>query len=1424
MPELSNSLADYDFYRNDRVKAAVEALSKKPEPTIMEGMKAAFRTEMTIKSMIDSSPVPLGDEEALTRDEFKELTKDVPDEYHHVFTRGINKAHRQQIKSEIQQELKDNEMLDGLGWKGFGLRLGASIIDPPQLVASSLTGGFGAAGKVGKLSKFVQGGLVAGVSNAAIESYLNRQQYTRDADDIAIAGLMGFGIGGLAGTFSKAEERALRAAAHKGADDLYLRGVERTGAEHGVSLTEAGQAFMGGSLSKREVQQRVNGLMNDVFGREVERAPIGLRLIVADMVKDGTNESLFQARQLVKEQAMSMAEKSDAGRSNLLGQLTGLLNNKVDDAAHSARGNSLLSKEEIRQQRIQRKLQESKARAATVEEAQLNALNRRMQEVRNLKKETDIQSAFSKLKESGAVKNADDLISKAMGEAGGGLNQMQRAMLERLIKNGDQESAIRMARKFASDILHETTHTARKAAKAADEAKAWKAMGKFRARDLAKGKADAQETLNKLEGKKGNLPEDVQPKPKEEAVPDAPKADEPVVEEKLDAPDRGLSVGSIVRAIDKEGEEFTGAIVKVGKRIVVEDIRTGAKKALDNEDILDVHYTKAEREMMKPEKVDLSDIDAEDFGFGEGSVGAAQVKGTTIDTSDMMYLKIPGTNIRLPLRFDLFAITQRSEIPAIKKIGRMLFADGVGGSDMGNTAAELAEMEYKAFKGRWESVNYKSYQEWLLDNPHPASKRFNNEAWLKYNEQVAAATRGLAGEYHPSVKAAAAHARVLMDEMLEAARKHGVQGAEDIKEIQNYLTRRFHHDNIAVTLRDLAEKFGGDHAKAIGAVERLIAGAIRSVRDIEPEKAQAIASAYFKTVRSLRFNPLMNRTALGNKELALLRAQLKEIKVKPEDIEDVLEMVTGKPKELGDGGNMPRFKHRTTLDENYSMTIEGVTLKMTDLFDNNMDSLMNLYTKQMTGAIGMAKMGIKSHADFDDMLKAAKDYAADHVGLIDADRANKHLKYLEDGYKQIMGIPTDETMGTGFARSMKVLRDFNFFRMMGQAGFAQVAEIGNIMGQVGFRTFVQHTPALGELIEMAKGGKLDDQLGRDIHLLWGVGSEMLTHPSMKELDNLTHSHALSRMENIAEQAKWLTGRVSGMASINNIMRQMSYRMIVQKMLDQATGGVEKLTNAQLKRLATAGLGDDMIDSVFESLKKYGKKDELGKVTQIDHDAWIKADPDSFERFRLSVFREARRSVQEHAVGETHPWMHTMLGQIVFQFRSFMLVSHSKQFLHGLAHADSQTVAMWGYSMLFAGMAYTAQNAINHAGDEEQLNKKLSPEAIGKAAFSRAGFSSLAPMGIDTVTHFTSYEPFFSGSRSTGLESAVTNPTFDLGRRWQNTLSNLGRSVFDAEYMATQQDIKDGLGGFVPNYLLVRNFINAAANEFPKKNPLRQPVE
>src|SRR5690606_33011088 len=94
------------------------------------------------------------------------------------------------------------------------------------------------------------------------------------------------------------------------------------------------------------------------------------------------------------------------------------------------------------------------------------------------------------------------------------------------------------------------------------------------------------------------------------------------------------------------------------------------------------------------------------------------------------------------------------------------------------------------------------------------------------------------------------------------------------------------------------------------------------------------------------------------------------------------------------------------------------------------------------------------------------------------------------------------------------------------------------------------------------------------------------------------------------------------------------------------------------------------------------------------------DVEAREAFLSAMHRWGARMVQRSLVGEMPAWMHRPMGQLLGQFRSFVMVAYGKQFLQGVNMADFQTWLTFSWSMSFAGISYYAQTALNNLGRED----------------------------------------------------------------------------------------------------------------------------
>lgn len=805
--------------------------------------------------------------------------------------------------------------------------------------------------------------------------------------------------------------------------------------------------------------------------------------------------------------------------------------------------------------------------------------------------------------------------------------------------------------------------------------------------------------------------------------------------------------------------------------------------------------------------------DKQDTSFGPGSVGAAQIAGTTFDEAgESAFVKVGKWNI--PLRYDYYAKLAGSANVHIRNFAAKFLADGVGskhGDENLMNVTEFAALDRQASRGEFYLAYHGAFDEWAKEHKFNLFRRVQNEQ--HFAEEVTAAIRGDPNVSVQAQKAAQATRKVLAD-YARKLKEAGVDGAEQLEADPNYILRRHNHDAIRQMDRDYGRETIND----------MVARAFRAARpDLEPEKAAKYADGYMTVVRGLQYRTDIHKPRVTDGDRAAIRTQLKRSGLEEDEINDVMEALWMRDEMKKAEGDQPRLKFRAKLDENFGMTVDGKTIRIKDMFVNDARFLMDVYTKQASGMLGLAKMGFRSDADIEALFKQASE-EAQKIGQ-HGEQFQKELAHMRDIVDHVRGRPmSNEVHGTA-ERWARVLRDVNFFRMMGQAGFAQVAEIGNLMGLAGLRAMRAQMPSLGEVFKLAKLGKIDDQLGRDLVNLGGFGTEIVSHHSgIRELSELAYAPGLTKTEQYARMAAHATANFSGMRSVNNVLKSLASRAFVQRMADIAHGST-KLTDNLKRMLATDGLSEAQLDKVLEHVKKYSTVEgKTQRVTGIAWEEWARQSPKTYDLYRMAIFRQVNRAIQEQTIGETAPWMHSTLGKVLTQFRSFSLAAYNKQFLYGMAHggvANPDIAIAWFASMMFGGMAYSAQTAMNYAHNDERREELLSPEKIAAAAFQRAGFSSILPGVYDSVAGTLWDGQLFSHGRTTGLAAGIAGiPTVDLGTKVLTTLSTASQALTTSDHMTTQKDMRNMLG-LISNTWFIRNAVDAAASDMPKSNYLRQ---
>lgn len=251
-----------------------------------------------------------------------------------------------------------------------------------------------------------------------------------------------------------------------------------------------------------------------------------------------------------------------------------------------------------------------------------------------------------------------------------------------------------------------------------------------------------------------------------------------------------------------------------------------------------------------------------------------------------------------------------------------------------------------------------------------------------------------------------------------------------------------------------------------------------------------------------------------------------------------------------------------------------------------------------------------------------------------------------------------------------------------------------------------------------------------------------------------------------------------------------------------------------------GISDELHPRIQEQMRRHVDQTTglLGrKVARINIDSWD--DIDAKNAFINGVDRWSKRAIQENDPGNMPAFMTKEMGKTVMQFRSFMLASYSKQLLSGIHHRDWETFSAFATSMFLGALFYAGQTVVNAQGrgdKEEYLEKRLSPESLAKAAFQRAGFSSLLPLGVDTIAGVSGFGPVFD-FRSTDLASgAWGNPTWDLIQGVQRGVQGVVAPITKDDYEFSQQDYRAITSTLLfQNAFVIRNALAGLGAELPK---------
>lgn len=776
---------------------------------------------------------------------------------------------------------------------------------------------------------------------------------------------------------------------------------------------------------------------------------------------------------------------------------------------------------------------------------------------------------------------------------------------------------------------------------------------------------------------------------------------------------------------------------------------------------------------------------------GESSVGAAQASprmAVRSDTYDWL-----GNEDAVPrsfaswARIDNAGIFGRSDNVAERLLGSHLVEDaaGIRGHVTPIAASEVQKATQLRFETRFFREIGSAFDQWAKDLNLNWAERQSREGEFRQSIADAVRNEDPSVTFHPAVGKAASTWRSLMSDYHDLLVNPGALDgttrrpvlSPDVPKNDNYFPRLVNR-----------EKFQ-DHVTRLGdrQMGRFIAEAIVGKNpDIADELAQRIGRGWYKRLRDVQAGQELNggRALFGEDIDGLRHALAEATDLSNDEIGTLLSRFQSQP---GEGG-VSRTKHRTLMDENFRGVMKdqngaSVEVRLADLFENDALKVFTSYNRQMSGQLAMARLrienpkwklnpdsapqylvdGVTKRSEWDTLVKqVAAVWDEIDPSTAGVAKRDKSLARLNHVYDAITG--TGE-VGNPYLR---MVRDFNFIRVMNQVGFAQIGDFGQLVGQAGFRATMEGVPAIRALVRDARTGNLNNYVAQEMEYITSGGTDWMRGRFGNRYNEWgesvlgdTGSSMLDKTDAILNKGKRATSALSFMAPVNTLLQRMAGQASMARFINDASGK----SSANLNRLRAMGLSEDMVKSIHGELRekvKYIDGDmTVRKVKDFDWQAW---NPEARNAFHDALWRMSRRLVQENDLGQTNMFFSSEMGKMLFQFRAFMMSAYTKQFLYGINMRDWETFVAFSSSMALGGAVYAGQSYLQSIGRSDQqkfLDDRLSEKKIAAAAFQRAGFASFLPLGADSVLAMGGMPALFDTRASSLSSKWFGNPTADL---------------------------------------------------------------
>lgn len=526
---------------------------------------------------------------------------------------------------------------------------------------------------------------------------------------------------------------------------------------------------------------------------------------------------------------------------------------------------------------------------------------------------------------------------------------------------------------------------------------------------------------------------------------------------------------------------------------------------------------------------------------------------------------------------------------------------------------------------------------------------------------------------------------------LAALREAGVPGAADIPSSPWYLPRRHSGDKLNNYMRENPDVTADD-------IRGMYADQFRNMfaaRGIEDATAKKLGAKMYQNLQDKASHVGGYRQSIVGMDLDEVKDILRALGAEDSTIAGFVDDLNN----AGEAANKVRnLRHRVEFDTTREyQTSSGKLISPSMFINNDVMGLMEGYSRNMAGRVGLAKAG---YPDLRQLTKSIDEAAAE------SPNAREAVRDMDNTVNQLLGYPTGEDV-PDILRSASILGGA---LNLANSGVYQLADLGLQLQQFGFAKTLKaltSTKFGQDALELARSPEYGARL-RDVlearNVLSGKYRSVLTH-----LDDNRDIGSMGFAHRYVQQLGQGTRFVNGMEFIRRGQSKMVAGLIADS-VDDAIGGNAKAVEA-LRRF---GMHDDLLN-------------RLRSATQKDPD--MRTWPDSVRVEVESVAHNmADALVLENRLGEIPGWMQfSSVGKVVLPYMTFVAGTWNK-ILRRTAKLDGASgVAMaLAYQMPLTTLAAATSMGLG--------NQKMTPEALVAKTITQVPMMSWLGTAVDMTVN------------------------------------------------------------------------------------------